>query len=865
MNDAKRTPVFRRRGIWVYAALLLASHVAMVVRDRHAAPMPGQRVVAVQPVEAGERGKGVVEIAYHDVDPGRPAPVVLLLHGSPMRSFDLHSLAASLATNARVLAPDLPGFGRSGRNIDDYSFVSHADYLQQFLSALSITQADVVAYSMGGGPALELAAKDPGIVRSLTLLSSIGVQELELMGDHGLNRALHGCQLAGFWAMKHLVPHFGALDRVALNYSYARQFYDSDQRPLRRDLETFAGPVLILHGQDDALVPVAAAREHHRIVPQSELEVMAGGHILVFRQTGEVAARIAAFLGQVEQGGAITRASATPERLARAAEPFSAQKIERASGVGTAILVALIALATLVSEDLACIGAGLLAAKGMMGYGAAAFASFLGIFVGDLLLFAAGRYIGRPALRRAPLRWFFKEQAIKDSSEWFSERGPVVILLSRFVPGSRLPTYFTAGMLHTSFWKFLGFFFIAGVLWAPLLVWLAMVVGGRLLTLLEEYKFYTIGAAVAVALVVWLIVKVVVPLFSFRGRRLLVSSWKRRTHWEFWPAWAIYPPLLPYIFWLAVKHRGLGTFAASNPGIPGGGGFIGESKSQILGGIKAQEFVARFERVAAALPPDEKVRRVRDFLAARGLAFPVVVKPDWGQRGLGVAVIRDEARLASYFAEKRPDSIVQEFVSGQEFGVFYYRYPDQPRGHILSVTEKRFPFVTGDGRSTLERLILLDGRAVCCAKMFLSRHHDRLHWVPAEGEVVPLTDIGNHARGTIFLDGRWVLTPEMEAAFEKVSRSFDGFHFGRFDVRVPSVEEFRAGRGFKIIELNGATAECTHMYDPQYGFGFAQLTLRNQWRIQFEIGAANRARGIKPPTVLQLARMLVDYEPAREA
>ena len=623
--------------------------------------------------------------------------------------------------------------------------------------------------------------------------------------------------------------------------------------------------MLVVHGRGDALVPASAATEHARLVPQSELTVMEGGHLLAFKQTAAVAGCIGDFIGRAERGEVATRPTATPERLARAAEPFSAQKIERTSGLGTVILIVLIALATLVSEDLACIGAGLLAAKGLMSYGAAAFASFLGIFVGDLLLFAAGRFIGRPALRRPPLRWFFKEQAIKDSSEWFSERGPVVILLSRFVPGSRLPTYFTAGMLHTSFWKFLGFFFIAGVLWAPLLVWLAMVVGGRLLTLMEDYKVYTIGAVVAVVFVVWLIVKVLVPLFSFRGRRLLVSSWKRKTHWEFWPAWVIYPPVFPYILWLAIKHRGLSTFAAANPGIPGGGGFIGESKSQILGRIKAEEFVARNELVRSTLTPDEKVERVRTFMRERGLSFPVVVKPDWGQRGLGVAVIRDDARLVTYFAEKRPDSIVQEFVPGQEFGVFYYRYPGQPHGHILSLTEKRFPVVIGDGRSTLERLILLDGRAVCCAKMFLSRHHDRLHAVPAEGEVVPLTDIGNHARGTIFLDGRANLTPELEAAFEKVSRSFDGFHFGRFDVRAPSVDEFRAGLGFKIIELNGATAECTHMYDPQYSFAYAQRTLRNQWRIQFEIGAANRALGIRPPTVLELAKLLIDYEPAREA
>src|SRR5262245_48431874 len=69
-------------------------------------------------------------------------------------------------------------------------------------------------------------------------------------------------------------------------------------------------------------------------------------------------------------------------------------------------LVLSIAAATLVSEDLTCIGAGVAAAQGQISIGLAVFACFLGIFVGDILLFLAGRTIGRPAVHRAPLKWF---------------------------------------------------------------------------------------------------------------------------------------------------------------------------------------------------------------------------------------------------------------------------------------------------------------------------------------------------------------------------------------------------------------------------------------------------------------------------
>jgi pimeloyl-ACP methyl ester carboxylesterase len=63
-----------------------------------------------------------------------------------------------------------------------------------------------------------------------------------------------------------------------LNVEYARNFYDTDQRPLRHVLESSRGPMLILHGKDDWNVPPAAALEHHKIVRQSELVLLEGNH-----------------------------------------------------------------------------------------------------------------------------------------------------------------------------------------------------------------------------------------------------------------------------------------------------------------------------------------------------------------------------------------------------------------------------------------------------------------------------------------------------------------------------------------------------------------------------------------------------------
>ena len=92
--------------------------------------------------------------------------------------------------------------------------------------------------------------------------------------------------------------------------------------------------------------------------------------------------------------------------------------------------------------------------------------------------------------------------------------------------------------------------------------------------------------------------------------------------------------------------------------------------------------------------------------------------------------------------------------------------------------------------------------------------------------------------------------------------AFDGFYFGRYDVRVPSEEDLRRGRAFKVIELNGATSEATHIYDPRYGVLAAWRTLFRQWRLLFEIAAANHARGAPTVRWTELLRLMTHYRAA---
>jgi membrane protein DedA with SNARE-associated domain len=516
----------------------------------------------------------------------------------------------------------------------------------------------------------------------------------------------------------------------------------------------------------------------------------------------------------------------------------------------------LIGLATLVSEDLTCIATGVLVAQRKVGFIGGILACLAGIYFGDLLLFLGGRFIGRPLIRWPLFRRFVSPEHLDRASEWLSSNGAAVVLLSRFTPGLRLPTYFAAGLLRTRVWRFSMYFLLAAAIWVPLVVGLTVALGGPVVRT-AVFAGGKGSIAIVVIAALWIGIRKLLPvLFGFRTRRRLTGFLKRKVRWEFWPAWAAYLPLIPYLAVLALKHRSPTLFTAANPGMPSGG-FIGESKSDILEHLdRTPGVVATYTRISGSLEPAARICKANAFLDQHGFAFPVVLKPDVGERGSDVAIIRSHGEMESYLEAANGCTILQEYIEGYEFGVFYYRYPKEQTGHILSITEKRFPEVIGNGRSTLEELILKDDRAVCLASIYLGRIGRSADEVPAQGESVRLADLGSHCRGAVFLDGSRLVTPALEAAIDKTSKSHPGFFFGRFDIRAPSIDAFKEGQPFKVIELNGVTAEATHIYDPAVSLLEAYRTMLTQWRIAFEIGAINRELGASTMTVSEFIRLI---------
>jgi hypothetical protein len=223
-------------------------------------------------------------------------------------------------------------------------------------------------------------------------------------------------------------------------------------------------------------------------------------------------------------------------------------------------------------------------------------------------------------------------------------------------------------------------------------------------------------------------------------------------------------------------------------------------------------------------------------------------------------LIRSEQQAMDYLRQTDAPLVIQRYVEGpREVGIFYYRFPHEPSGHIFAITEKVFPTVVGDGAATVAELIQRDPRARLIAEKYLRRLVNRAQAVPAPGEMIRLVEAGNHAQGCIFQDGMHLCTPALAERIDAVSRKLPGFFIGRYDIRYANDEDLRTGKNFQIIELNGAASEATSIYDSRNSLIDAYRTLFRQWDLVFAIGAANRARGIAPTRLSLVWQKLREY------
>jgi len=312
---------------------------------------------------------------------------------------------------------------------------------------------------------------------------------------------------------------------------------------------------------------------------------------------------------------------------------------------------------------------------------------------------------------------------------------------------------------------------------------------------------------------------------------------KKFTNWEYWPSFMFYIPVVPYALYLAIKSRSFGFFSAVNPAIKGSGNGLESKYDTVLLVPK------KYSPKTIFIKKGMKIVDISFKISSQNISFPLIIKPDIGFRGLLVKKINSEKELSQYIQKYNSiNLIVQEFINlKKECGIFYYRIPGDEKGTITSITLKKYLTVNGDGKSTLIELIKNDKRAKIYIKLISELNKAKLHLVPFKNEEIILNIIGNHSKGTQFINGNHLISKELTTILDKLNKNIKGWYYGRVDIKYNSFEELLKGENFKIIEINGIISEPTHIYDPSKGSYLDALkTIKNHWKIIYKIGIHNK-------------------------
>jgi len=124
--------------------------------------------------------------------------------------------------------------------------------------------------------------------------------------------------------------------------------------------------------------------------------------------------------------------------------------------------------------------------------------------------------------------------------------------------------------------------------------------------------------------------------------------------------------------------------------------------------------------------------------------------------------------------------------------------------------------------------------------------------IPATGEVRLLEPIGNHCRGTAFLDACHLISPQLTRIFDQISLQTIGLYYGRFDLRCKSIDSLSLGQDFAILEYNGVAAEPAHIYHPGRSIWNAYRDILTHLNIVYCIAKVQKSKGVPTESFISL-------------
>jgi hypothetical protein len=308
---------------------------------------------------------------------------------------------------------------------------------------------------------------------------------------------------------------------------------------------------------------------------------------------------------------------------------------------------------------------------------------------------------------------------------------------------------------------------------------------------------------------------------SWRERRVkrYIIAVKNIIHEKYGDCWEKAPWVVQFLP-LIVKHFWhLHLLNAVNPGMDGFSGLTGVSKKSIN------------DRLNDNFRPDnlffKKVSTTTQVLKAfeekykRTLPYPLICKPDIGERATGVTFIYCDEQLQVYLKTARPNFILEAFCdTKREFGLSWIQDPESEEYTIVSLVEKQIPFVVGNGKQALISLVENKCASMKVApekteKILSGFSEQEQKSIPYKGAEITIVRTASISYGTKF---KKISIPKasrkkLSDLIGKMIAEKDGVFVGRFDLRSDSVEDLLQGK-VKIIELNGIGGMPLEIYEP---------------------------------------------------
>ena len=314
---------------------------------------------------------------------------------------------------------------------------------------------------------------------------------------------------------------------------------------------------------------------------------------------------------------------------------------------------------------------------------------------------------------------------------------------------------------------------------------------------------------------------------------------KRIKDWEQWPFKILYAPIVPVWFWYMLRSRAVWFFTPSNPKLTFGG-MDGEPKKE-MHDLLPVDLCPKYFNVKLS----DDFLEIKKSLVLSGIQYPLIVKPEVGGRGILFRKIENEEHLKEYHSKVPVEYFIQEFIKYPlEVSLFYYRYPSEKKGAITGFLQKVPMHVTGNGKHTLEELLLVNTKTKKRIGELKLKHESNFNKIIPAGEVYILSHAANHNRGAHFIDLSSEINDELVSMLDEISLDINDFFYGRYDIMCNSIEELKHRKKFVILEYNGCGAEPNHFYDTGYTLTGAWKEILKHWKILFRISRYNHQQGI---------------------